>query len=784
MKKKPENIIESLYPLDDAYLLPKKHDENRESGGNINKGFVSIDMGNVLRKWIHLFLWFLFLLGIALVIFWLFKTSDWKNYALPKWGQNGTKQSHEGNSRIGADNNNAPIVPSPNDEEPSAKNSTLPANPEDQDEGLAPQLNKYILITPIDAPPSNAVPVGDINNDGKTEYISPQESNLTPIIDMGTWLNNDIVLRLPKPNYEYDCKGYPSNWWHEAMKFSDSIQGNGEGVRIVIIDTGVNESDPDIQKLIYSTEKSGVQIVESDHATQVARTIGIFAPLAEIISIDASVDGLTINSSSLVYALAKALDLNSDVVVMSFSGEEHSPLEIELMDKLIAKGTFIVAAAGNESSYALGRFPSGIKGVITAGAIDNKGVAKFSNFGTAVDVYMPGVCILPKNSLSNLPPFTGTSASAPMLAGILANLLDTPFIQDESKFLEPYRESNIQLLNLKRLLGDKEEERANNTNTENNLEALIQMVNTGFEDEQNQQNQFPYLSDEQVKQYTDKKKFSLLHKDQILQESLGIEVNNTSMHTLISKDTQIPASAIGIYRTRTPQQQMMIFKIYAGENDKTKENRYVGEVTLENMPPEKQMGERVRVVFNLSEDGNITINASDILHPEIKLHTQFSYQPSTIERKSEDINVLYEIYKLDEQIEKCDKNIEGVEEAIVGRIIDGDTLETTTGSKIRFLGINTPEMSEGRDGEYAKEILEKLLPPETSVCLKRDTRQGNTDIYGRLLRYVHKKETGIDIGLIMLGAGLAEVYDRFDCDRCAQYQTLGTGFFYEGEKYN
>lgn len=78
-------------------------------------------------------------------------------------------------------------------------------------------------------------------------------------------------------------------------------------------------------------------------------------------------------------------------------------------------------------------------------------------------------------------------------------------------------------------------------------------------------------------------------------------------------------------------------------------------------------------------------------------------------------------------------------ETVVHRIIDGDTFEITGGQRVRLIGVNTPEITRGKSeayGQEAKEFaIEKLQ--DQKVVLFSDV--GDTDRYGRLLRYVFVK---------------------------------------------
>ena len=93
----------------------------------------------------------------------------------------------------------------------------------------------------------------------------------------------------------------------------------------------------------------------------------------------------------------------------------------------------------------------------------------------------------------------------------------------------------------------------------------------------------------------------------------------------------------------------------------------------------------------------------------------------------------------------------------VRHIFDGDTLELTSGEKIRLLGIDTPEI--GHDdrpseplAEPARTFLQSLAPPGTRIRLRFDRER--RDRYGRLLAHVFLGD-GVNVQAELLEAGLA-----------------------------
>ena len=100
--------------------------------------------------------------------------------------------------------------------------------------------------------------------------------------------------------------------------------------------------------------------------------------------------------------------------------------------------------------------------------------------------------------------------------------------------------------------------------------------------------------------------------------------------------------------------------------------------------------------------------------------------------------------------------------AVVARVIDGDTVELSDGRRVRYLGINTPELRKraGTQWIYAPEpfgeeaaAANRRLVEGRTVRLEYDSRL--YDRYNRLLAYVYAGETFVNAAL--LAQGLARV---------------------------
>lgn len=98
------------------------------------------------------------------------------------------------------------------------------------------------------------------------------------------------------------------------------------------------------------------------------------------------------------------------------------------------------------------------------------------------------------------------------------------------------------------------------------------------------------------------------------------------------------------------------------------------------------------------------------------------------------VNSDAQIGQVSESPQVIGETAENSESALVVRIIDGDTIELENGERVRYIGIDTPEIP---NDCYAKEASEKNkeLVLNKNVRLVKDVSE--TDRYHRLLRYVY-----------------------------------------------
>lgn len=97
-------------------------------------------------------------------------------------------------------------------------------------------------------------------------------------------------------------------------------------------------------------------------------------------------------------------------------------------------------------------------------------------------------------------------------------------------------------------------------------------------------------------------------------------------------------------------------------------------------------------------------------------------------------------------------------DALVARVVDGDTLELADGATVRLIGIDTTEAGEPCHDEATAHL--RVLVESRTVVLNGGARD-DRDRYGRLLRYV--EVDGTDVNLEMIRSGWARArYDSRD----------------------
>jgi len=102
-----------------------------------------------------------------------------------------------------------------------------------------------------------------------------------------------------------------------------------------------------------------------------------------------------------------------------------------------------------------------------------------------------------------------------------------------------------------------------------------------------------------------------------------------------------------------------------------------------------------------------------------------------------------------------DNNAPNMETALVTNVIDGDTIELENGQRVRYLGIDTPELGE----PYSYDALELNQELVEGKWVELQAGNEDKDKYGRILRYVYIDGVFVNAQLIAQGYATAYIFD-------------------------
>ena len=126
-------------------------------------------------------------------------------------------------------------------------------------------------------------------------------------------------------------------------------------------------------------------------------------------------------------------------------------------------------------------------------------------------------------------------------------------------------------------------------------------------------------------------------------------------------------------------------------------------------------------------------------------------------------------------------NLCGPSTATVASVIDGDTIVLESGDKVRYLMIDTPEITNGKNdcyGEQARDYNAELVLGQ-EVTLTYDVEC--TDRYGRLLAYVEAPDGEMNTLMVERGFACVLVIPPNGSDRESEFATLELGARQSGE---
>jgi subtilisin family serine protease len=245
---------------------------------------------------------------------------------------------------------------------------------------------------------------------------------------------------------------YPQQWGLAKIRASEawSITTGSNSVIIAVLDSGVDATHPDLMNLVVP----GVDLVHNDpypvdkhgHGTAVTGVIGAetnnglyVAGLNQrvgLMPIQVCDDFGHCPVATMAQGVIYAVDHGARIINISQDCQDfgepcyYSPLQ-DAINYAYDHGVLVVVSAGNGAQIGNPvEYPAAMDHAIAVGATtETDTLADFSSFGPYVDLVAPGVqicttaVITPPFSSLGWVCFVGTSASAPLVAGVAGLML-------------------------------------------------------------------------------------------------------------------------------------------------------------------------------------------------------------------------------------------------------------------------------------------------------------------------------------------------------------------------
>jgi subtilisin len=242
------------------------------------------------------------------------------------------------------------------------------------------------------------------------------------------------IESIRQTNWGEDLVGVPQIWQ----------QTQGEGVRVMVLDTGIDIEHPDFKDNfkygfnISATPHTHNCQDENGHGSNVASIIAAngqvtgVAPKADLFMAKILDDSGRGDSDAIIDGLKYALRVGVDVVSMSLGTHtQPSAAVLEAIREADALGVIIVCAAGNEGRDIAGdsvgwpaMYVHEVPNIIVVGAVDpNTAVPSWSSKGQEVTVGAPGVNVYGCAPHGKYNTLSGSSQATPFVAGVICLMI-------------------------------------------------------------------------------------------------------------------------------------------------------------------------------------------------------------------------------------------------------------------------------------------------------------------------------------------------------------------------
>lgn len=210
--------------------------------------------------------------------------------------------------------------------------------------------------------------------------------------------------------------------------------GTGKGVRVALLDTGVQESHEDLRDTVaasYELIQTGRGFVcqkttgtdTVGHGSACASIIKRIAPEAELHSLKVFGSNSRLGADALAFAIRWCNENKIQVVNASLGTVDPRSQKVlsEAADQAYYDGMTIVAAANNSGLTA---YPANLSSVLAVNSQSFKDPLKFNYLlNTPIELESNGIYVEAPNPQGGHKLYTGTSFACPHISGIVARLL-------------------------------------------------------------------------------------------------------------------------------------------------------------------------------------------------------------------------------------------------------------------------------------------------------------------------------------------------------------------------
>ncbi|KAK4159553.1 putative serine protease with a subtilisin domain [Cladorrhinum sp. PSN259] len=247
----------------------------------------------------------------------------------------------------------------------------------------------------------------------------------------------DEVPRSPRRPFttQYNAPWGLGSISHRRPNHTDYIYdaSAGKGTTAYVIDTGIRPTHVEFEgraRLGFNALAGSDDNDNYGHGTHVAGTIagktyGV-AKKAEIVAVKVfdTYSSASVVLSGFAWAVSNISDPSTSIINMSLGGPPSAAINAAVASAFDS-GVLTVASAGNSGVDASTTSPASAPEAITVGAVDIENQRPdWSNYGTVVDIFAPGVEVLSAWSGSDEDSLVteGTSMAAPHVSGLILYL--------------------------------------------------------------------------------------------------------------------------------------------------------------------------------------------------------------------------------------------------------------------------------------------------------------------------------------------------------------------------